>query len=340
MNSARPGSLILDIQGQSLTLEDEELLKHPLTGGLILFSRNYESVDQICDLTRQIRAVNPDLLITVDHEGGRVQRFRDVFSQLPSAASVRRVYETSREQGQHLAYQIGWLIGAELGAVGVDLSYTPVLDMDYGVSEVIGDRSSGSDAETVVALAGSLIKGLSEWGFKPVGKHFPGHGYVVADSHHELPVDSRSESQILKQDIQPFMQLQKSGLGAVMSAHVVYEKVDSLPATFSRQWMTTILRHHLQFDGLVFSDDLSMKATSSYGEIEERYLLAAEAGCDVMLVCNSRADVVRVLDNVAVHGNAVGLIRLKPSAQFPEWSVLQKQTGYRYFKQQVEQILE
>ena len=339
MSIVRAGSLVIDIDGCSLSPEDNELLTHPLVGGVILFSRNYESIDQLSLLTDAIRDIAPDLLITVDHEGGRVQRFRDMFTRLPSAQTVRTQYESTPEQGLQIAFQTGWLIGAELASVGIDLSFTPVLDIDFNTSEVIGDRAYGADTETIVTLTTELGRGLTCWGFSLVGKHFPGHGNVVADSHLELPIDTRVESEIFEKDLLPFAQLINRGLPALMSAHVIYEQLDSVPATFSKYWLQDVLRDKLGFKGVVFSDDLTMKATLSFGSIMDRYMLAVEAGCDAVLVCNNRQDVELLVDNLIVSGDDIKLKKLNNSHNRLKWGELNESSQYRSFRKQVEQLI-
>jgi beta-N-acetylhexosaminidase len=278
---------MLDVAGVELTQADRARLLHPLVGGVILFGRNYQSPEQILALTSEIRALRePRLLIGVDHEGGRVQRFRAGFTRIPPMRALGRLWDEDAARAIAVARATGTLIAAELTASGVDFSFTPVLDLDFGVSRAIGDRALHGDPKAVAALAAALISGLQERGVQAVGKHFPGHGCVAEDSHVEFPVDRRSLAEIAAADLLPYRQLIASGLAAVMPAHVVYPAVDERPAGFSRVWLQDILRGRLQFRGLIFSDDLSMEAASLAGDITARSQAALEAGCDMVLACN------------------------------------------------------
>ena len=234
----------------------------------------------------------------VDHEGGRVQRFRDGFTSLPAAAHFGQVYEQDPNQARHLAEIAGWLMAVELRAVGIDFSFAPVLDVDHGVSEVIGDRAFHSDPAVVTELARAYIKGMHEAGMAATGKHFPGHGCVAADSHTDIPVDEREYNDIYAHDILPFKRLVHQGLAAIMPAHVIYESLDPLPACFSSFWLKTILRERLGFDGLIVSDDLTMAGAAAMGSYVERAQAALEAGCDVLSVCNNREGLLSILDVV------------------------------------------
>jgi beta-N-acetylhexosaminidase len=278
---------MLDVAGAALTDADRARLRHPLVGGVILFGRNYHSPEQILALTAEIRALRePRLLIGVDHEGGRVQRFRTGFTRIPPMRSLGRLWDEDPQRAVAAARAAGTLIAAELGASGVDFSFTPVLDLDYGVSRAIGDRALHRDPEAVAGLAAALVAGLQERGVQAVGKHFPGHGFVAEDSHVEFPVDRRSLAELEAADLVPFRRLIQAGLAALMPAHVVYPSVDAHPAGFSRIWLQEILRAKLGFQGLVFSDDLSMEAASLAGGITERAQAALAAGCDMVLACN------------------------------------------------------
>jgi beta-N-acetylhexosaminidase len=290
---------MLDLTGTELTAQEHELVNHPLVGGIIFFTRNYQSVEQLKQLVAQIRkASQRRLLLSVDHEGGRVQRFRTEFTRLPSLRRLGEQYETDPEQAKLQAKQAGWLMAAELRALDIDFSYAPVLDLDYGVSLVIGDRSLHRDPNVVSTLAIEYIAGMREAGMASTGKHFPGHGFIEADSHHSIPVDSRSLKQIMQQDIQPFVSLIQAGLNAVMPAHVIYEKVDPRPAGFSHYWIQTILRNELNFKGLIFSDDLSMEGATVAGSYAQRAKAALDAGCDMIMACNRREGILDILEHL------------------------------------------
>lgn len=281
------GPVMLDVVGKTLTPEDEARLKHPLVGGVILFARNYESPSQLAELTASIRALRtPPLLISVDHEGGRVQRFRTGFTKIPPMRELGKLYDQHPKRAKHLAEQVGYVLASELRACGVDFSFTPVLDVDYGASSVIGDRAFHTEPQAIAELAHSLLIGLKKGGMPTVGKHFPGHGYVCADSHLEIPVDERSYTDIELCDLIPFRQMVNFGLTAVMPAHVIYPKVDPRPAGFSKIWLKDILRGELGFEGCIFSDDLSMEGATVAGGIVQRAEAALHAGADMVLVCN------------------------------------------------------
>ncbi|HWQ39434.1 MAG TPA: beta-N-acetylhexosaminidase [Burkholderiales bacterium] len=289
------GPVMVDVRGTRLERDDIARLLHPLTGAVILFARNYEDTRQISELCRKIRALrDPSLLIAVDHEGGRVQRFREGFTPVPPMRAFGRLWDCDPLRARAAAREAGVLIALELGACGVDFSFTPVLDLDYGTSTVIGDRAFHRNAEAVTQLAGALIEGLREAGMASVGKHFPGHGFVAADSHIALPVDERPMEQIEREDLLPFARL-ASRLAGVMPAHVAYPRVDSVPAGFSAIWLRQILRERLGFRGVVFSDDLTMEGASVAGTIERRARSAFEAGCDMVLVCNRPAEAEALL---------------------------------------------
>ena len=281
------GPVMLDVLGKQLTAEDEMRLSHPLVGGVILFARNYESPGQLTELTAAIHALRtPPLLIAVDHEGGRVQRFREGFTKIPAMRELGRIWDAHPQRARHLAQQAGYVLAAELRASGVDFSFTPVLDVDYGQSSVIGDRAFHSDPQAIAELAHSLLLGLKQGGMHSVGKHFPGHGYVQADSHLDIPVDERAFVDIEMCDLIPFRRMVDCGLTAVMPAHVIYPGVDSRPAGFSPVWLKKILRGQLGFEGVIFSDDLSMEGATVAGGIVQRAEAALNAGCDMVLVCN------------------------------------------------------
>jgi beta-N-acetylhexosaminidase len=283
----RLGAVMVDVAGLELTPDDIERLQHPQVGGVILFARNFAAPLQLIQLTHSIRELRkPNLLIAVDHEGGRVQRFRHGFTTIPAMTELGKLFDRDPAQALAAARGCGFVIGSELQAHGVDFSFTPVLDVDYGESSVIGDRALHSDPNVIAVLAEALQAGLNAAGMASVGKHFPGHGFVRADSHLEVPVDDRTMAEIAARDLIPFQRLARSGLGGVMPAHVIYSKVDAKPAGFSSVWLQRILREKLGFDGLIFSDDLSMEGASTAGGMIGRANAALNAGCDVVLICN------------------------------------------------------
>lgn len=326
--------LIIDVAGHSLTTADRQRLAHPLVGGVILFGRNWLDRAQLTRLCRQIKTVRPDLLIAVDHEGGRVQRFRtDGFTHLPPMASLGAVWMQAPRKGEsegapalrasNAATATGYVLGAELRACGVDLSFAPVLDLDHGESSVIGDRALARDPRVVTVLAQALMHGLLQSGMAHCGKHFPGHGFVKADSHLAIPVDRRSLSAILADDAAPYAWLSAS-LQAVMPAHVIYPRVDARPAGFSARWLQDVLRHRLGFTGAIFSDDLSMAGARQIEGREVSFtdaaLAALEAGCDMVLLCNqsvvdSGAPIDEAIDSLS---RAVVEGRWQPSAASEE----------------------
>lgn len=305
------GPVMLDIEGQALVAADRALLREPAVGGVILFSRNYASPEQLADLVAEIRALrSPPLLIGVDHEGGRVQRFRDGFSAIPAMRRLGRLYDGDRDGALTMARSVGWLIGAELRAMGIDLSFSPCVDLDRGVNEAIGDRAMHAAPDAVSELAGEYCRGLRDAGMVAVAKHFPGHGAVVADSHERLPIDRREFGELLD-DMRPYERLIGHRLlAAVMMAHVVYADLDPMPAGFSRYWIGEQLRGQLGFDGAVFTDDLSMKATAEFGSMPRRARAALEAGCDMVLICNDRAAASAAVGALRDYSNPPSLVRL------------------------------
>ncbi len=284
---------MIDITGTTLSHYDKEKIAHPNTGAIILFARNFESPEQVAELNQQIKtARNGPILIAVDQEGGRVQRFQTGFTRLPPAAAYA--------EKPDLTADAGWLMAMELLALGVDFSFAPVLDIDCGVSEIIGNRSFSQDTEQACQLASSFRKGMHSAGMAAIGKHFPGHGAIALDSHLTLPVDKRDFASLYQKDILPFKQLINEGLEGIMPAHVVYPAIDELPAGFSAIWITEILRQQLGFNGAVFSDDLSMEGAASVGDFTERAKLARQAGCDMILVCNNEVAAEQVLESTPI----------------------------------------
>jgi len=313
---------MVDVAGPVLSLEDVEVLGHPLVGSVLLFTRNYRDPEQLAALTAAIRAVrSPSLMVAVDHEGGRVQRFREGFTKLPPSRPLGRRFDEDRRDALELTRSIGWLMAGELRAVGVDFSFAPCVDLDYGVSEIIGDRSFHRNPETVAALAAAYLSGMRDAGMAAVAKHFPGHGAVVADSHVALPVDRRDFVD-LEADMRPYRLLIDNHLAGIMAAHVVYPAVDDLPASMSRRWITDILRGELGFHGCVFADDLSMAGAAAFGDVVERTRLALVAGCDVLPICNDRAAVTRVLERfkpeAASPASQARLVRMRARGEPPQ----------------------
>ncbi len=305
------GPVMLDVAGVALDADDRRRLLHPLVGGVILFSRNYESPPQLAQLTQEIHALRqPPLVIAVDHEGGRVQRFREGFTALPAMRQLGAAWEVDPKHAGRTARYVGYVLALELRAYGVDLSMTPVLDVDHGNSSVIGDRAFHSQPRAISELAISLIRGLKQAGMSAVGKHFPGHGAVRADSHHEVPLDERPLAAIEASDLVPFRRLIENGLGGIMPAHVIYPAVDSKPAGFSAIWLKQILREKLRFDGIIFSDDLSMEGASGAGNVVERAEAALAAGCDMVLLCNSPPAADQLLGELEFQLSPIALTRL------------------------------
>lgn len=293
------GPLMLDLPGLTLSPEDREILEHPHVGGVILFSRNVEAPAQLTELTTALRqAARKPLLIAVDQEGGRVQRLREGFTRLPAPGAVLAACGGDKRAAAFQHRELGWLMASEVRAVGCDLSFAPVLDLGRGISAVIGDRAFADNAAAIVQLAGAYIAGMNEAGMAACGKHFPGHGSTELDSHIAMPVDSRSRAAIVGEDMQAFYALMQGPLAAVMPAHVIYPEVDDRPACFSPVWLQRILREQCQFEGAVFSDDLSMAGAAQIGDYPERARAALAAGCDMVLACNNRAGAVAILDRL------------------------------------------
>lgn len=306
------GPIMLDLDSVEMSPEEREILKNPLVGGVILFTRNFSSVEQITLLVKEIHQLRePHLLVAVDHEGGRVQRFRDGFSPLPAVGHFGEIYKHNSKRAHLLAETAGWLMAAELRAIGVDFSFAPVLDIDYGKSTVIGDRAFHQDKQIITELAHAYTIGMNDAGMSATGKHFPGHGAVTADSHTDIPIDDREYKEIYANDILPFKRMIQHGIAAIMPAHVIYSKVDKLPAGFSKIWLKDILRKRLGFQGVIFSDDLDMKGASVVGEqYVDRAEAALSAGCDMILACNNREGALNIVDNLNGHNDPVSHLRL------------------------------
>ena len=293
------GPVMLDLAGPRVTSEEKEILRHPSVGGVILFARNFESPRQLLALTSEIRALRrPEPLIAVDHEGGRVQRFQEGFTRIPPMRLLGERWDADPAQARTLAEATGYVVAVELRSHGIDFSFAPVLDVDFGSSSVIGDRAFSEEPAVIAALAGAFVAGLMAGGTASVGKHFPGHGHVKADSHVEVPVDEREFGEIEAADLLPYRELIRSGLGGIMPAHVIYPKVDKRPAGFSPVWLKDVLRGRLAFEGMIFSDDLSMEGASVAGGAVRRAEAALSAGCDMILVCNAPRAASEVLDGL------------------------------------------
>jgi beta-N-acetylhexosaminidase len=293
------GPAVIDVVGLALTDEDRNRLRHPAAGGVILFARNYQNPEQLSALTDEIEKLRePALLLCVDHEGGRVQRFREGFSAIPPMRTLGRLWDRDAAAARETARAIAYIVGAELAAHGIDFSFAPVLDLDYGGSSVIGDRALHFDPTAVGALGASIVQGFADAGMGAVGKHFPGHGYAEADSHVAVPRDERKFTEIAKKDLVPFRATIEAGLAAVMPAHVIYSQVDQEPAGYSKHWLQEVLRGKLGFQGIIFSDDLSMEGASVAGGVPERARAALAAGCDMVLLCNDPAGQEVLLDSL------------------------------------------
>jgi beta-N-acetylhexosaminidase len=321
---------MIDIEGMTLTQEDRELLKHPSVGGVIYFSRNFESAQQIAQLSADIRQERSDILIAVDQEGGRVQRFKQGFTRLPAMQQFLPLYRKNTQAALNIVNHCGWLMAAEFLAVGVDFSFAPVLDVDDKHCSVIADRSFSPDPLEVAALAGEFMRGMKGAGMATTGKHFPGHGSVEGDSHHVLPRDERDFQTIEAHDLIPFKRLLPD-LQAVMPAHIIFSRMDDQPVGFSRYWLQTILRQQLGFEGVIFSDDLSMEGAAFAGGYGERAKAALHAGCDMVLVCNHRAGVHTVVDTLSQdEGMSVNSTRLSSMSATQVWDSTRLLADPRY----------
>jgi beta-N-acetylhexosaminidase len=321
------GPLMIDLAGTELTAEERELLRHPLVGGVILFTRNYTDPAQLTSLVSAIHAErSPPLIVGVDQEGGRIQRFRAGFSLLPPPRRIGHEFDLQPRAGLALARSMGWLMAAELRAHRVDISFAPCVDLDRGVSEIIGDRAFHASADAVGQLAGAWMRGMREAGMAATAKHFPGHGAVVADSHLSLPLDRRPLPD-LAPDLAPYRRLIPNGLAAVMAAHVLFSAVDSAPASLSSRWIRDVLRGELGFQGVVFTDDLSMGgAAAAYGDVVTRARQALSAGCDMLPVCNNRPGVIELLERLNLEpqpASSLRLVRLHGRAGAPSRQALE-----------------
>jgi beta-N-acetylhexosaminidase len=305
------GPVMLDVKGYELDEDDRRRLRHPQAGGVVLFSRNYRDPRQLAQLCRQILELrDPRLVIAVDHEGGRVQRFREGFQAIPAMGQLGDMYNDDPSQALQLAETFAWIMAAELLHYGVDLSFAPVLDIADPVSSVIGDRAFHRNPDAIAHLANAWVRGMRSAGMEAVGKHFPGHGSVEGDSHHVMPFDRRSFDTIVALDLVPFRRVIHTHLAGIMMAHVIYEQIDALAAGYSRYWIETVLRQQLEFDGVVFSDDLSMSGAESVGGYAERARLALAAGCDILLVCNNPDGADEVLDSLRDYTNPATQLRM------------------------------
>ncbi len=311
MKRMAPGRVMLDLAATGLDAADRRRLQHPCCAGVILFSRNYESREQLCALCDEIKALrDPPLLIAVDQEGGRVQRFRAEFTAIPAMHQIGLLWDADAQQGAHAAHDAAVVIGMELAECGIDFSFAPVLDIDHGHSRVIGDRAFHASPDAVIELGRAFIAGLNQCGMVAIGKHFPGHGAIETDSHDDVAIDDREFAEIERIDLRPFAELCANGLAGVMPAHVIYPRLDARPAGFSSVWLQDILRKRIRFQGIIFSDDLSMQGASIAGDTPARAQAAIAAGCDIVLVCNAPDDTDAVLDSVGATACDVQVTRI------------------------------
>ncbi|NEX62774.1 beta-N-acetylhexosaminidase [Noviherbaspirillum galbum] len=338
------GPVMLDVVGTSLDEQDIRRIQHPFTGGVILFARNFQDRRQLCALTEAIHMARPGVLIAVDHEGGRVQRFKtDGFTRLPAMRKLGELWDRDVLEATRAATDVGFVLAAELRACGVDLSFTPVLDLDFGQSGVIGDRAFHRDPRVVAVLAKSLNHGLALAGMANCGKHYPGHGYAEADSHVAIPVDERTLDEIVKDDAAPYGWM-GLGLAAVMPAHVIYPKVDKHPAGFSRKWLR-MLRKDFNFQGVIFSDDLSMEGASVAGTVVDGAHAALKAGCDMVLICNSPdkadqlLDGLRIADEEAARASSARIAAMVPQGDFLGWDALQRDARYLAARKTIKSLM-
>ena len=332
------GPLMVDLEGTTISKTEKELLLQAEVGGVILFTRNFESVEQITQLVDEIHHLKtPKMLVAVDHEGGRVQRFHEGFSRIPAAALYARVAKGDLQISRQLAENAGWLMAIELRACGIDFSFAPVLDLAHGLSGVIGDRAFHSKPATVATLAYAFMHGMNKAGMQAVGKHFPGHGGVVEDSHVAMPVDHRELEELLNSDIVPFVSMIENKLAAIMPAHVIYDKVDDKPAGYSSFWIEDILRQRFGFQGVIFSDDLSMEAAGVAGGFGERADAALKAGCDMALVCNHLDGAIEAAEYIKGYTNPTSQLRLVRMHGEHEinWAQLKQNEHWQQISQQI-----
>jgi len=332
------GPLMVDLEGTGISETEKTLLLKPEVGGIILFTRNFESVEQITALVDEIhRLRSPRLLVAVDHEGGRVQRFHEGFSKIPAAAIYAKTTQNNLDKSRQLAEKAGWLMAVELRACGIDFSFAPVLDLAHGLSGVIGDRAFHSNPGTVATMAYAFMHGMNKAGMQAVGKHFPGHGGVVEDSHVAMPVDHRELDELLASDILPFESMIENKLAAIMPAHVIYDKVDDKPAGYSSFWIDTILRKKFGFQGAIFSDDLSMEAAGIAGGFGERADAALTAGCDMALVCNHLQGAIEAVEYIKGYADPTSQLRLvrMHGENDISWSQLKQDEHWQQVSQQI-----
>ena len=328
------GPLVLDIEGTALNESDIRRISDPLVGMVILFTRNYENREQLTELCKHIHSIKPEILIAVDHEGGRVQRFREGFTQIPAMQKLGELFKTQSENALLAAMACGYVMAAELRACGVDMTFAPCLDVDFGRSQIIGERSFSSDPSVITQLALAIVQGFRLAGMTNCGKHFPGHGWVKADSHLELPMDDRSYEKLQSTDLKPYIWMGQA-LDSVMAAHVLYPEADSKPAGFSSYWLQTVLRDRLHFTGAVFSDDLSMKGALSEGDVTERAHAALKAGCDMLILCNDfeASDLLlKTLQFEDTPQREERVKRLMPKGEALQWDALVNSALYKRSK--------
>ena len=337
---ATMGPVMLDLEGTTLTSADIKRIQHPLVGGVILFSRNIESVAQVQRLIAEIRTIRPQLILAIDQEGGRVQRIKDGVTRLPPLRKLGELYEEDEERAQLQAQDWGWLMASEMLALGLDISFAPVLDLDFGRSEVIGDRAFHGNPTVVTRLAKAYISGMHEAGMAVTGKHFPGHGWVLADSHVDIPTDPRHKAELQFLDMVPFRKLAEQ-LDGVMPAHVIYSELDDQPAGFSTYWLQTVLRQQFNFKGVIFSDDLAMEGATVAGSFSDRAQAALDAGCDMVLVCNNPEgadEVIHYLKRKTLVLNDVHQARLQSMMARKQihWDELIQSNRYQVVKRSME----